>query len=76
MSRSDDERLHDIVEATNEMADVVALGIERFRSEPLLQRAAERLLEIIGEAANALTPERRAQFADLPWVEITRLRAS
>jgi uncharacterized protein with HEPN domain len=33
-----------------------------------------RNLEIIGEAAKRISPELRAQLADLPWKEIAGLR--
>jgi uncharacterized protein with HEPN domain len=33
-----------------------------------------RNLEIIGEAAKRISPEMRAQMADLPWKQIVGLR--
>jgi len=35
---------------------------------------AERLLEIIGEAANALSDDTKARHPELPWADVTRLR--
>jgi uncharacterized protein with HEPN domain len=49
-------------------------GREAFDSDPILQRAAERLLEIIGEAANSLASETVERYPDVPWRDITRLR--
>jgi uncharacterized protein with HEPN domain len=49
-------------------------GRERFDSDRVLQLAVERLLEIIGEAARALTDETRGQYAGINWRDITRLR--
>lgn len=60
--------------AVAELAAIVALGVNRFRAESVLQRAAERLLEIIGEAANAIGPNTRAMLADVAWTDITRPR--
>lgn len=50
MSRSDRDRLADILDAASELAPIVESGVDRFRSDPIARRAAERLLEIIGEA--------------------------
>lgn len=36
--------------------------------------AVERLLEIIGEAANSLSDETRDAHPDVPWQDIRRLR--
>jgi len=74
MSRSDDQRIADILDAADELAAIVALGVDRFRAESVLRRAAERLLEIIGEASHAIGPDTRAALADVAWTDITRLR--
>jgi len=42
--------------------------------EPVLLRAAERLLEIIGEAASAVTDEARRSYPGVDWRSIARLR--
>lgn len=46
MNRSDDERVADILEAADELALVVAVGLQAFAESVLHRRAAERLLEI------------------------------
>ena len=74
MSRSDDQRIADILDAADELAAIIELGRERFLSESLLRRAAERLLEIIGEAANAISDDTRTLHPEVPWVDVTRLR--
>ena len=53
MSRSDDQRVADILEAADELDLVVAVGRVAFSDSVLHIRAAERLLEIIGEASTA-----------------------
>jgi uncharacterized protein with HEPN domain len=56
LSSSDRERLHHIVEAIDRIAE--ALGgydLERFRNDWEKRLVIERLLEIIGEAANHLS---------------------
>ena len=52
----------------------MALGRDRFDSDRAIALAVERLLEIIGEAANALDDATREQFPDVPWRDLTRLR--
>ena len=51
MSRSDAERIDDILDACEELADIVNQGRAAFDSRSVLRRAAERLLDVIGEAA-------------------------
>ena len=74
MSRADEQRVQDILEACAELAEIVSLGQDRFFAETLFQRAAERLLEIIGEAANVMTEELRASVDGVPWGQVRRLR--
>ena len=74
MIRSDDQRLADIQEAAAELASLVDRGSEAFHADSILRRAAERLLEIIGEAATALDPATCDRFPDIAWQDITRLR--
>ena len=74
MTRSDDQRLADLLDASDELAGIVARGRESFDADPILRRAAERLLEIIGEAANGLSDETTGRYPTVPWHDITRLR--
>ena len=57
MRRSDDLRVQDILDAADQILDVVADGREAWAKDRLRQLAVERLLEIIGESANALSDE-------------------
>ena len=74
MSRSDDERLADILEAAAEIESIVAEGRESWDANRVERLAVERLLEMIGEAARALSDERRAGIADVPWSDVIGLR--
>jgi uncharacterized protein with HEPN domain len=74
VSRSDIERTADICDAARELADAVAVGHDEFVTTPLRVRAAERLLEIIGEASNQLSDEFRASHPDVPWSDVVALR--
>ena len=70
MSRSDDERIADIIEAA-EQAQRIAVDVE---DELARQLAIQRLLEIIGEAARALSPRARQRFPSIPWDDVIGLR--
>jgi uncharacterized protein with HEPN domain len=74
VTRSDDERIGDILDAAAELADIVARGRAAFDTDPILRRATERLLEIIGEAANSLGDATTNRHPGVPWRDITRLR--
>ena len=74
MSRSDERRLADILDAADELAAVVARGRDAFIADAILRRATERLLEIIGEAANALSDETTGRFPEIEWRDLARLR--
>jgi uncharacterized protein with HEPN domain len=74
MSRSDDQRVVDILDAATELSLVIAPGRETFLADPIRRRAAERLLEIIGESANALSEGTTKRYPDVPWRDIARLR--
>lgn len=74
MSRSDDERIDDILEAAAEVQAIVADGRETWDRDRVRRLAAERLLEIIGEAARALSHECRALYPEVPWSDVVGLR--
>ena len=74
MSRSDDLRVADILEAAGQIAELVAGGRELFDSDWTRQRAAERLLEIIGEAANAISDDFKVSHPNVPWRHVVNLR--
>ena len=74
MSRRDDERVADILDAADEIAGVIELGREAWEKDRIRQLAVERLLEIIGEAANSLSEDFRARHPGTPWRDIIGLR--
>jgi uncharacterized protein with HEPN domain len=70
----DERRLHDILECAEELAGYLDdVDIADFREDRLRQRAVERLLTIIGEAAKQLSEPTRAAIPQ-PWREIIRFR--
>jgi uncharacterized protein with HEPN domain len=74
VSRSDDLRMQDILDAAVQIRDVVADGREVRVEDRLRQLAVERLPEIVGESANALSEDFRAQYPGVPWRDIIGLR--
>jgi uncharacterized protein with HEPN domain len=74
VSRSDGERVDDIIEAASEIVAIVAAGREAWESDRVRQLAVERLLEIIGESARAMTDAGRARYPAVPWVDVIGLR--
>jgi uncharacterized protein with HEPN domain len=74
VSRADEERIEDIIEAASEIAAVVAAGRDIWDADRVRQLAVERLLEIIGESARAMTSGTRAQCPAIPWADLIGLR--
>ena len=74
MSRADAERIDDIIEAASEIAAIVGAGRQAWDHDHIRHLAVERLLEIIGEAARAMTDDGRARYPEVPWLD--RLRTS
>jgi uncharacterized protein with HEPN domain len=74
LTRDDHQRLLDILECANDLAEISKLSLEDFLSSKIAQRAAERLLEIIGEAANSLGHEFKSQHDGIEWRQVVALR--
>jgi len=71
--RSDRLYLEHILDSISAIETYVVSGKESFLRERMIQDAGIRNFEIIGEAANRLTPELRA-VAPLPWKRIIAFR--
>ncbi len=67
MNKNDSRRIEDILEFASELAECVALGESRFREDKVLLRAIERLVELIGEAATAVSDEGQSSFPEVDW---------
>jgi hypothetical protein len=70
VSRRDDQRVADILDAASEIGEVIELGRDAWDKDRIRQLAVERLLEIIGEAANSLSEQFRAQHPAIPWRDL------
>lgn len=74
MTRHDDERVSDIIDAAGQVAMIVAGGEVAYREDRVRQLAVERLLEIIGESARAMSDASRDRYPGVPWADIVGLR--
>jgi hypothetical protein len=74
VSRRDDERVADILDAASEIAAIIELGQAAWDKDRIRRLAVERLLEIVGEAANSLSEDFRTQHPSVPWRDIIGLR--
>ena len=74
MSRSDQERLEDIVEAAEKIAGIVDKGQAAFDADELVEFALQHLVQIIGESARTLSEDTRAAHPDIDWQVIIRMR--
>ena len=71
----DRERLQHILEACREIQDFLD-DVDRtnFNKSRILQRAVEKDLEIIGEAASNLSEPTKQKLSNIPWKEIIGMR--
>lgn len=74
MSRSDDERVADILEAAQQIEAIVDQGKSAWDDDRISQLAVERLLEIIGESARAMSDDARETHPDVAWSDVIGLR--
>jgi uncharacterized protein with HEPN domain len=74
VSRGDEQRVQDILDASDQILEVVREGRAAWDKDRFRQLAVERLLEIIGESANSLSDEFRGQYPGIAWRDIIGLR--
>lgn len=72
VSRSDEQRVQDILDASDQILEVVRDGRAEWNKDRLRQLAVERLLEIIGESANSLSDDFRARYPRIACRDIAR----
>jgi uncharacterized protein with HEPN domain len=69
------QRLLHIKEAIDEIQlYMINSDMKIFLANSMMRFACVKQIEIIGEAANIITTETKAQFADLEWKKIVRMR--
>lgn len=74
MGRADEDRIADILEAADQIAGVVSAGKAAWDRDRISQLAVERLVEINGESARAMSAEARAKYRDVAWSDVIGLR--
>lgn len=72
--RTDEERIAEILEAAYELEILVSRGRARYDADFEPRRTAERLIEIIGEAAGRLSADLGERRPDLPLREARAAR--
>lgn len=72
--RDDRARLRHILEAIAHIEKYAARGEKAFRSDELIQSWMVRHLQIIGEAARALSSQVRDHHPEVPWLNIMDMR--
>ena len=63
-----------IRDAVRRILDYTAAGRDAFLSDQMIQDAAVRNLEVIGEAAKNLSPGFRDAHAEIPWKPMAGMR--
>ena len=74
MTRSDADRVADILDAAEKLAEIVSEGRSEFDRNWKTHLAAVKLIEVIGEAAGSLTPELEEAHPGLPLAEAKSMR--
>lgn len=71
----DKQRLGHILDAITEIESYIASAdLSLFLSNSMMRFASIKQIEIIGEAANYITPDTKERFSDIEWQQITGMR--
>ena len=63
--------LWDMREAAREVADMLdSMSEAEYLADRVVQRAIERCIELVGEAARRVSPERQTASPEIPWRSI------
>lgn len=74
MSRSDEERIKDIVEISETLQILISKGEDYFMEEITHQWAVERALQNIGEACTKISAEFKEVNPEVDWKSILGMR--
>lgn len=72
--RREQERLHDILEAIQAIERYASQGRQAFDEQELIQVWMVHHLQIVGEAANALSSELTDRYPQVDWARIVAFR--
>ncbi len=71
----DDAYLLDILLAARKVREFTqGVPFERFEKDALLQNAVMHVIQIIGEAANCVSPEFKSSHPEIPWRAMAAMR--
>jgi uncharacterized protein with HEPN domain len=71
----DKQRLGHILDAISEIEAYTAnVNLKGFLENSMMRFASIKQIEIIGEAANYVTPETKQLFSDIEWKQIIGMR--
>lgn len=71
----DKERLGHILDAIAEVEGYISnVAFKDFLANSMMRFASIKQIEIIGEAANYITPETKGLFSDIEWKQIVGMR--
>jgi uncharacterized protein with HEPN domain len=74
LSRSDEERIQDILEISVSLQILVNKGEGFFLEDITHQWAVERALQNIGEACTKISDQAKAKYPDVDWKSILGMR--
>ncbi len=75
MFKNDLVRLCHILDAAREAVELAAGKSKRdIEDERMLNLSLVRLIEVVGEAANCISPEGRGKYPSIPWQQIIGMR--
>jgi uncharacterized protein with HEPN domain len=76
MSKRDDRiSLRDMLSHAREAIELLGTASqEELQQDRVMQLALTRLIEIVGEAANRVSPETRHKHSKIPWPQIIGMR--
>jgi uncharacterized protein with HEPN domain len=72
--RQDGERLQDILEAIGQIERYALRGKDAFQTDELVQIWMVHHLQVIGEAAAAISEDLQARHPEVPWALIIAFR--
>jgi uncharacterized protein with HEPN domain len=74
VTRGDEQRIADILDAAQKLSDRLNMPFETWADNEDLRLVTERLVEIIGEAARAMTDAARDGWPTIDWTGLIGLR--
>ena len=72
--KDDRPYLADILQALHRVEEVRRRGAQAFRDDCVLQDAAIRNFEIVGEAVKRVSPALQAAHPEIPWADLAGFR--